>query len=99
QCPSSPLFPYTTLFRSIRRRWTARIPPRAPPAALPPRNDFKPPRAKKRCRFEALDCLSGNAGRSTELLSRERLFLSTSFGIDRGDRKSTRLNSSHVAIS
>src|SRR5690349_21881247 len=66
--PRSTLFPYTTLFRSVRRHAAARQHlPRADPRA----QDAAARRAVRRAR---------------------RLHA-------RGDRKSTRLNSSHVEIS
>src|SRR5260221_7878798 len=65
--PRSTLFPYTTLFRSIRSR-AARS-----------------------------DCLGIERGDSR--LARPRVFRYLGVGRDFGDRKSTRLNSSHTVIS
>src|SRR3712207_8870126 len=65
--PRSTLFPYTTLFRSPRRR---RLRPRR---RLDSRHGVRPPRRLRR-----------RGGRG---------------GPDKGDRKSTRLNSSHANIS
>src|SRR5436305_9882189 len=73
--PRSPLFPYTTLFRSradrrpargARRRWERR----APRSAQPVERERPRPRRRRRLRRRIA-----------------------------GDRKSTRLNSSHVRIS
>src|SRR5436309_8712268 len=70
--PRSTLFPYTTLFRSVRGGAAA---------------------ARQRARRRARGApASGPAGRW-------RCLRSGRLGVDRQDRKSTRLNSSHVKIS
>src|SRR5690349_24455942 len=69
--PRSTLFPYTTLFRSIRERFSVRRPRR--PASWPDR------RAGGRREPSPVSSRPGPASRT--------------------DRKSTRLNSSHVEIS
>src|SRR5207249_9834958 len=77
--PRSPLFPYTTLFRSRRARGGHAVVVRLPPR--PPR------RAQRRVRGGLRARVSGTAtGPSWS-------------GRVRQDRKSTRLNSSHVSIS
>src|SRR5436309_9399869 len=72
--PRSPLFPYTTLFRS---RWSTRTTPKVAPA----RRGANPAR---------------RAGDRRERSRRPPGPRRTAAG---GDRKSTRLNSSHVKIS
>src|SRR5690349_23120697 len=71
--PRSTLFPYTTLFRSLR----GALLPRARPGAGAP----APGGARGAARLR----LAGQRARAEER--------------DRADRKSTRLNSSHVEIS
>src|SRR5690349_23250072 len=66
--PRSTLFPYTTLFRSIR-----------------------PDRARVRERMRALEETMARGGAAAEGPGH--------YALGRGDRKSTRLNSSHVEIS
>src|SRR5437868_12373935 len=78
--PPSPLFPYTTLFRSRLTAGTAQLPPAHAPPIDPPlprgeRSPWRVPRRKPPCHR-----------------SRRRRKSSA-------DRKSTRLNSSHVSIS
>src|SRR3712207_7442866 len=79
--PRSTLFPYTTLFRSPRRRGHDR----------PRGADAREPRADPR---GALLAARAARARRVRALARRRL-------PDRagGDRKSTRLNSSHANIS
>src|SRR5207244_11959616 len=72
--PTSPLFPYTTLFRSRSPRGD---PPRAPPPRRPPLSPLRASRAP----LPAAPRGARPDGRLT------------------GDRKSTRLNSSHQIIS
>src|SRR5256885_8204999 len=72
--PRSTLFPYTTLFRSNRRR-SGRRPGR--------QDDQEPPRQPRE------EELPGDRARSQTAARRDL----------RGDRKSTRLNSSHLVIS
>src|SRR5438874_9188141 len=79
--PRSPLFPYTTLFRSLRARHLAYL--------------FLPVEISKYFRagtqgglkllVNVANALEGHVG--------------IEHGVDEGDRKSTRLNSSHVEIS
>src|SRR5690606_41885609 len=73
--PRSPLFPYTTLFRSVRRT-TGEVDPAE--AARLSKSKLMP------------EHIAGDAA-SVEYMMR--------FGAALGDRKSTRLNSSHVKIS
>src|SRR5690606_41306214 len=75
--PSPTLFPYTTLFRSIRhgRNALRAVHPMVRPGAR-----------SRRCRAQCHDTRNGGP-RSGPL------------GAHRADRKSTRLNSSHVKIS
>src|SRR5690606_41851250 len=86
--PSSPPCPYTTLFRSSRRT-----------RALNPVTKLRPragrPAARRVLLFAALAAAcSDPAGpdRPTQLVAGSAL-------VQGGDRKSTRLNSSHVKIS
>src|SRR5206468_12158519 len=97
--PSSPLFPYTTLFRSARHaaRW-AQLPPEVampePQVRVFPSNDdlFRAA-AETFCQIgsEAIR----EHGKYTVALSGG----STPRDLHREDRKSTRLNSSHDQIS
>src|SRR2546426_2966368 len=83
--PRSTLFPYTTLFRSGRRRGVEALQPDLPAGSLA--------RARQRTRHggtrPALDPPGGDARARRAGLWRRR----------RPDRKSTRLNSSHLVIS
>src|SRR5690606_42028584 len=79
--PTPTLFPYTTLFRSRRRRGRPRA-GACGPAPRRPRVPGEPRRARAAAGRPALHHLG---------VSRA--------GPRRGDRKSTRLNSSHVKIS
>src|SRR3712207_8158914 len=84
--PRSTLFPYTTLFRSNRRRRAGGRRGRSPPR--PGRRTTGRPGAGER-RPGGLG--SGQAGvRGGEAVLHDR---------EEGDRKSTRLNSSHANIS
>src|SRR3712207_7812762 len=86
QPPRSTLFPYTTLFRSLRR---AGVPPLGAAAAGPPRRD----RGRRR---------PPPPGLNTEPHAPLGGLLSCRFLLCRSsveDRKSTRLNSSHANIS
>src|SRR2546426_3525750 len=71
--PRSTLFPYTTLFRSLRRR-----------------GNFP----QRRC-YRQDDCDRGHPAQCRTASERPR----GPSGTDRVDRKSTRLNSSHLVIS
>src|SRR3712207_7626637 len=75
--PRSTLFPYTTLFRSVRRRYSHR------------RVQLRPDRWIYVCSPE------GHRLRHIDEVHRSRLDRNCL----RGDRKSTRLNSSHANIS
>src|SRR5258705_1334898 len=75
--PRSTLFPYTTLFRSVRRVVT--------PTVV----------ARKFRDRQQLDRIHPERGEVIELRNRIREFARPA----RGDRKSTRLNSSHLGIS
>src|SRR5439155_11248476 len=80
--PSSTLFPYTTLFRSLRHRGSAHH----------RRNDRHPYHyLRGRCRQQQQHHPLQGRFQSVERLERDPEVF--------GDRKSTRLNSSHVAIS
>src|SRR5207302_7475663 len=85
--PTPPLFPYTTLFRS--RRATSSIKPKPTFRCVEQRAATRP-------------AFSGARQRHVERV-RERLalgeFAHHPFLLRREDRKSTRLNSSHVKIS
>src|SRR5256885_7566311 len=83
--PRSPLFPYTTLFRSLQQRVAASATPRRPPASS--ERDYS---GSDRGRSRAM---AGNiqvAGTNKAALFDLRIYR---------DRKSTRLNSSHLVIS
>src|SRR3989442_2536601 len=79
--PRSPLFPYTTLFRSVRDAIV---------------------RAIERCGQPPLT-LPSWAGHDAGVMSRYvpagMIFVVSTYHAGRQDRKSTRLNSSHVRIS
>src|SRR5256885_9504500 len=81
--PRSTLFPYTTLFRSAPSRFIAEI-----PGELSDRDEQ-----------EALRGLAGIRARATSWASGGGSSGSGSFRGGGGDRKSTRLNSSHLVIS
>src|SRR5207253_8890792 len=83
--PSPPLFPYTTLFRSPSPDLLNQTGERRNAA-----------RAYRRRREEAT---GGPAGRTDHLFGPGRKAGRAAPAEGRGDRKSTRLNSSHVAIS
>src|SRR5207253_10514593 len=91
--PSSPLFPYTTLFRSENRRR-----PRAasPPSAGPSRTarGYKGPARPNRVVNRSVVAPGGALGVEQRATEPRGSASSTT-----PDRKSTRLNSSHVAIS
>src|SRR5947209_13019397 len=76
--PTSPLFPYTTLFRSVDRR-------RRPAAGERPARGAADARA--RCHAAGRGVRPAGGGREVTAVT------------SRGDRKSTRLNSSHANIS
>src|SRR2546428_7099353 len=81
--PRSTLFPYTTLFRSARRL-------DSPDPARLARDDASPHRVGSLVADRA-----AAAARSLRL----RVRVPSLLGVDRPDRKSTRLNSSHDQIS
>src|SRR3712207_8749117 len=83
--PRSTLFPYTTLFRSARRR--GRGGGAAPGQAAAPAGRLREERGRDR----VLSRLGLRGGGRASLHGRRRLV--------RRDRKSTRLNSSHANIS
>src|SRR5439155_12449662 len=94
--PRSTLFPYTTLFRSLRARPVRpRLPPRAPRAPL----GAEPARG----RSQALARVAPPARRAPPPAQQEPQPAPPRRLAQRPrvapDRKSTRLNSSHVAIS
>src|SRR5690606_40755161 len=87
--PRSTLFPYTTLFRSSRFA--------AAPRRIAAAGDARPrPYERRRPR----PCFPGrNAGAANPLALEDRSDRRGRASTDRPDRKSTRLNSSHVKIS
>src|SRR5690606_40154450 len=87
--PTSPLFPYTTLFRSTSR--TAGSPGSPPPTC--PRSATPTPRVVSTSTSRQRAC----ATRSSTSTPTDRR--AGHEGLDLADRKSTRLNSSHVKIS
>src|SRR2546426_8011664 len=89
--PRSPLFPYTTLFRS-QRASLARAIVRKPPLLLA---DEPTGNLDQTMEAEILDVLRDiRAGGTTVVLATHRADLARML-----DRKSTRLNSSHLVIS
>src|SRR5207249_6367725 len=97
--PSSPPFPYTTLFRSVvlpPRRRRSRVYSgvrrvRAPRGRAPGLGGARPRRV-------ALARRGGRALRLASGAQSTRGYFVNTGGWGRGDRKSTRLNSSHVSI-
>src|SRR5690606_39741818 len=85
--PRSTLFPYTTLFRSPR--WLGSI-VGAPPRCEPGEHLFAPGRVRLSRRFNPPAPVSSTGSAASGRSAR---------GGGRRDRKSTRLNSSHVKIS
>src|SRR5207249_10795226 len=85
--PLSTLFPYTTLFRSLRAgrgSWHC--------ALMPKRSSKQPePEDTNQMAARIVATVTGAAQTAQETISRVAAEL--------GDRKSTRLNSSHVSIS
>src|SRR3712207_9533033 len=94
--PRSTLFPYTTLFRSLLE--LLRPYPVGAGALLAPSGFPDPRAAQDRVRVHCVDpdalrsTLFGQAARKVQLRCLRR-------GVGAGDRKSTRLNSSHANIS
>src|SRR5207253_11430282 len=91
--PTSPPFPYTTLFRSRRcargRVFSARRARGRPPVGRSRRADTRGPASGPK-----------RSPRSSDTLRSEVVFRRGRWKLELGrDRKSTRLNSSHVAIS
>src|SRR2546430_5728975 len=87
--PRSPLFPYTTLFRSLVPAVLDRVRPQGKSEPFKGhfqqnRSERLPPRVTIRDAGDEVDRGTGRA---------------RCFGTCRGDRKSTRLNSSHSQIS
>src|SRR5262245_65240451 len=86
--PRSTLFPYTTLFRSVEQR-AARV---AREAAIPS------PQVNQRLRGDGV--AGDRADRLNERIAQSRRVLAEHVALQRSaDRKSTRLNSSHLGIS
>src|SRR3712207_8894575 len=85
--PRSTLFPYTTLFRSVRGAGASAG--RAEPLA----------EESQRRRAHALPALRGVSGRHVPPAERRSLHQPAPSRGRGGDRKSTRLNSSHANIS
>src|SRR2546426_8788157 len=81
--PRSTLFPYTTLFRSR------------------PRSDASPPAGEPHLPFEVERPHENVSGPplSSRVRARRAISAGLRAGVQRGDRKSTRLNSSHLVIS
>src|SRR5205814_10473256 len=90
--PSSPLFPYTTLFRSRQKDRTgagAEIGNAQPPRAVVPQ--------QRQCEFD--DGLGFGPRHQHGRGDDQRQSPEFALAEDAGDRKSTRLNSSHLGIS
>src|SRR5262245_65232002 len=85
--PTSPLFPYTTLFRSVLG--VATLYCNAPGGVLAGPSPRPSPRFAGRGRKNDLSPLASGRGRRAEGSAAE----------GKPDRKSTRLNSSHLGIS
>src|SRR5690242_21484019 len=83
--PRSTLFPYTTLFRSSLTQLNERRP-------LAPRERHLLERARQFLICEIAEA-TGENKQTTER------YLDSALGMQREDRKSTRLNSSHMSIS
>src|SRR5207302_8401676 len=94
--PTSPLFPYTTLFRSSEERCTRHAPPHAVAAPLGLRPRPLPSQPPRQRQLHLL--LQRRLLQRRLLLQRPRLRLPhlLPHPLRRRDRKSTRLNSSHV---
>src|SRR5207302_5068515 len=92
--PPPTLFPYTTLFRSARRRFPARdlgIGPRSEQRGLV--------MADTQQLGRVLGEVVSRNGHAQAVGDNTPQFLGLDAGVAAGDRKSTRLNSSHVKIS
>src|SRR2546430_12291354 len=90
--PRSTLFPYTTLFRSARGRALPRLPPDdRRPLSVAPAARARPPQGRAR----GFRIPAGDAGADRGELEEAGIAARR----PRGDRKSTRLNSSHSQIS
>src|SRR5207249_6105806 len=87
--PTSTLFPYTTLFRSLRISMDTR----------PRENILLLFFASKQDILQEVSCVRKAASRAGGFGAGARAGGSTEPFGTRGDRKSTRLNSSHVSIS
>src|SRR3712207_9516678 len=94
--PRSTLFPYTTLFRSRRATGPDSGAPRAVERASLPAARLKPDQHLGEGRVEHLGL---GLGEVVEEEPAHRADVSGRGLLDRGDRKSTRLNSSHANIS
>src|SRR5690606_41362591 len=89
--PPSTLFPYTTLFRSIRKTWRGK---NLPIGVIGEQSDLTYDYTYLGEGFETLvDLAAGNGSFAETLANAQRPLIIV------GDRKSTRLNSSHVKIS
>src|SRR5207247_10902992 len=96
--PRSPLFPYTTLFRSLRHRSFRR---RIPGVTHQPRASFQSPRFAQPATFMRLPHVEDSRGLDVAIVG-VPYDGGTSYrpGARLGpDRKSTRLNSSHECAS
>src|SRR5437899_5951513 len=88
--PTSPFFPYTTLFRSANEKWEFGAPrDSANGPAQTALRDFQDRESEEWC----VDGLATHQPRSSANKARSASILG------RLDRKSTRLNSSHLGIS
>src|SRR5699024_11825895 len=98
RAPTSPPFPYTTLFRSRRSR--QRVPPdnAVHPNAQEP---LQHPRRTRNTRIdgEVIEAHRDQRGHFPGTRPVPEVTLEDVAGRILGDRKSTRLNSSHVSIS
>src|SRR5439155_24466275 len=93
--PLSTLFPYTTLFRSLRKTWRSGLLSSGYQVVLPWKAWPSSEKLRVTARFTLVD------GRSFEADKDVSIRLTPAVGRKgvTADRKSTRLNSSHVAIS
>src|SRR5207253_8536606 len=95
--PTSTLFPYTTLFRSNAWRRRMRKSRQQGPSSIEPEAEGRGAArglSRKSTREEPSNPVGGRRIRCA-IYTRE----SSEEGLEQEDRKSTRLNSSHVAIS
>src|SRR5207249_5520340 len=95
--PNSPLFPYTTLFRSaIARRNPSPQQPGDIDREITPDSVIRPAGTRRKAQTRSITAISAE-----DYGARQdgAAIVAGNSWLYRGDRKSTRLNSSHVSIS